>query len=115
MITKTLSKETIDTIFATAKVQWDYVFGLYRTAIDNWDEVLHVHGYPATSPNTAEYIWQKAIRYDKEHHPDVLSGGAWMNNGFAVDKTMPDWTVQYDEDIVEYGTGLEIQDDVIDE
>lgn len=111
MITKTLSKETIDTIFATAKVQWDYVFGLYRTAIDNWDSVIKVNGYPEVSPNTSEYIWQKAIRYDKEYHPDVLSGGAWMNNGWGIDKTMPDWAVQYDEDIIEYGTELELQDE----
>jgi len=110
MITKTLSKDTIDTIFATAKEQWDYAVGLYKAAIDNYDAIIKLHGYPATSPLTAEYIWQKAIRYDKEYHPDILSGGLWMNYGFGADKNVEPWTVQYDEDIIEYGTELELQE-----
>lgn len=110
MITKSLSKATIDTIFEMANDQWEYGIGLYKVAIDNYDTVFRLHGYPKTSPTTSEYIWAKAIRYDKEHHPGVLSGVLWMNHGFEIDKTMPDWTVQYDEDIVEYGTELELQE-----
>lgn len=110
MITKTLSKDTIDTIFEIANEQGDYCLGLYSYVISNWNAVVNVEGYPKISPETGEYIFSKAIAYDKEHHPNVLAGGLWLNYGFSLDKNVEPWTVQYDEDIIEYGTELELQD-----
>lgn len=110
MITKTLSKDTIDTIFEMANEQGDYCLSLYSYAIPNWNAVISVNGYPKVNQETADYIFGKAIEYDKVHHPDVLSGGLWLNYGFGVDEHCEPWTVQYDEDIVQYGTELELQD-----
>lgn len=89
-----LSKETIDRIFAEAKHQTDYIIGLYRVAFPNFDEIQHVNGYPTVSTKTTDYIFIKAIEFDKRVHPDVLAGGAWMNNGFSNEKNMPDWVVE---------------------
>lgn len=110
MITKSLSKATIDTIFEMANEQGDYCMSLYSYAIPNWNTVISVNGYPKISSETSVYIFSKAIAYDKEHHPDVIAGGLWLNYGFGVDKNVEPWTVQYDEDIIEYGTELELQE-----
>ena len=110
MITKSLSKETIDTIFEMAKEQSDYALGLYTYVVDNWDAVISVNGYPKVNQETADYIFGKAIEYDKAHHPDVLSGGLWLDYGFGVGEHCEPWTVQYDEDIIQYGTELELQE-----
>ena len=110
MITKPLSKATIDTIFEMANEQGDYCLSLYSYVIPNWDGVISVKGYPKISPETGEYIFSKAIAYDKEHHPDVIAGGLWLNYGFDIDKNVEPWTVQYDEDDVQYGTELELQE-----
>jgi len=48
--------------------------------------------------------------FEKVHHPDVLSGGLWLNYGFGVGEHCEPWTVQYDEDDVQYGTELELQE-----
>lgn len=110
MITKSLSKATIDTIFEMANEQGDYCLSLYSYAISNWNTVISVNGYPKVNPETAEYIFGKAIEYDKVHHPNVVFGGLWLNYGFGIDKNVEPWTVQYDEDDVQYGTELELQD-----
>lgn len=35
------------------------------------------------------------MKFDQEHHPDVMNGGLWMNNGFSSDhdEKMGDWEV----------------------
>lgn len=111
MITKTLSKDTIDAIFEMADDQGDYCIGLYYYAIPNWSAVISLNGYPKVNPETAEYIFNKAIEYDKVYHPNVLFGGLWLNYGFGVGESIEPWTLQYDEDDVQYGTELEPQDE----
>jgi len=111
MITKTLSKDTIDAIFEIANEQSNYCMGFYYYAIPNWSTVISLNGYPKVNPETARYIFRKAIEYDKVHHPNVVFGGLWLSYGFRVDKNTPVWTLQYDEDDVQYGTELELQDE----
>ena len=88
-----LSRETICAIFYEAKHQADYVIELYRHVYPNWDTIEKVDGYPTISKKTNEYIFARAIAFDKQSHPDVLSGGLWLNNGFRTDETMDDWLV----------------------
>lgn len=97
-----LPKITIDAIFASAHHQADYVIGLYRQAVPDWDKVEHVNGYPQIGKSTADYIFMKAIEFDKRVHRDVLAGGCWMNNGFSVSNDITDWTVEVESDIVKY-------------
>lgn len=87
-----LTPEMIDKVFADAKHQADYVIGLYRIAYPDFDNIAHVDGFPSISHETADYIFKKAIDFDAIHHPDVVKGGAWLNNGFTVDD-VTDWTV----------------------
>jgi len=90
-----LSKKTIDRIFEEAKTQDDYVIGLHRVVYPDWDDIEKLLGFPHTSKATANYIFGKAIAFDKEHHPNVQAGGAWLNWGFStLDDTVRDWTVR---------------------
>lgn len=91
---KELTKQQIDTIFDEAEHQADYVIALYRCAFPNWDDIEKVNGYPSISKATNEYIFKKAIEFDKVNHPQVLNGGLWLNNGFKTVETMKDWFVR---------------------
>ncbi len=86
-----LSKEAIDQVFEEAVHQGDYLTGLYKLAIPQWDAVHKVKGYPAINNETWKYICRKAMAFDKEHHPQVLAGGAWINKGFSAGETVPEW------------------------
>jgi len=90
-----LTKEVIDQIFEEAEHQADYVIALYEIAYQPtlWDKIEKVKGWPKVSHTTNEYLFQKAIEFDKVHHPNVVAGGAWMNSGFGSEEGMKDWIV----------------------
>ena len=89
-----LTQEMIDNVFETAADQGEAVIGMYKIAFPEWDRITKIHdGYPHVSSDTSTYIFGKAIAFDKEHHPDVLAGGAWMNSGFSGEEGIPDWVV----------------------
>lgn len=89
-----LPKEKIDKAFNEAEHQTEYTIALYRIAYPTlWDQIEKVHGWPKVSKTTNEYIFGKAIEFDREHHPNVMAGGLWMNNGFGSKEDAKDWTV----------------------
>jgi hypothetical protein len=90
-----LTQEVIDKIFEEAEDQGQYFVALYRAIYPDWNDVLKVTEWPKLSKETGTYIMQKAIDFDKIHHPDVINGGLWMNKGFSVDPKMTDeWVVR---------------------
>jgi len=97
---RTLSKETIDSIFANATHQSDYVYGLYKAVIPDWSSVIQFNGYPQVSNNTSSYMMRLAIDFDTKHHPNLVPGGALLNNGFSS-TDMPDWIVRWSESDIE--------------
>ena len=98
-----LLKEQIDEIFEQAKHQVDAALALYRIAFPDWDNIKSLDGHPQVSKYTGTYIFDKFIAFDKEHHPEVVNGGLWMNKGFGsntpVDK---DWRVITSNCKIEY-------------
>ena len=89
-----LSQERIDQVFADAQEQADYVIGLYRLAYPSlWERIKHVQGFPEVSKMTNEYIFTKAIEFDRKHHPQVFAGGCWLNNGFRSEDHRRDWMI----------------------
>ncbi len=90
-----LTQESIDAVFDAATQQSDYLIGLYRIAFPFWDDSASVDGYPVISHNTAGYISQRAIEFDKANHPGVVAGGLVLNNGFSTlsGRRVPDWHV----------------------
>ncbi len=92
-----LSQDTIDEIFEKAEHQTDWFFSLHRIIYPDWEEWpegKRCDGFLQASETTCGYIHSRAIAFDKIHHPDVYAGGLWFNNGFSLDKNIPDWKVR---------------------
>ncbi len=72
----------------------EILVGLYRRAFGaDFDRATKVAEAPRCSQATWQYICLAFQRFDRRRHPDVLPGGLWLNAGFGVDESMPDWTV----------------------
>lgn len=103
MIIKTLKKDELDKLFETKKHQADVVEAIYRMIFTDYDSIEKLNGYPRVSRETNDYFFDKFIAFDKEHSPDVLAGGLWLNKGFSTDEciTVP-FTVVVSANIIEY-------------
>lgn len=108
MFTTTLTKEIIDAFFdkedkAEKPHQSNVIMSLYKYVIPiKWDKIERLNGYPICNETMTNYLFKKFMTFDRKHHPDVVSGGAWMNNGFGTDKTLQDDIVIVDEAIIIY-------------
>ena len=102
MKTIKLSKEAIDKAFEKAKEQADYAISLYKLAFSEWDDIKHVDGYPRVSKTTNKYIFDKAISFDKEKHPNVMNGGLWLDKGFSTNEKVKDWEITLEDCEIEY-------------
>jgi hypothetical protein len=91
---KTNEKE-IQKIFEEAENQYEYLIPLYKLAFgDKWDKIEKITGFPRVGKKLSDLIWKLAINFDKKHHPNVIAGGLWMNNGFSEgDKDFEDWEI----------------------
>ncbi len=88
-----LTKEVIDAAFDAAKHQQDWLLAIYRVAFPRWDDIDGtIDGWPSVSGATWRYICGKSVEFDRKHHPDVMAGGMWLNNGFGQGP-VPDWTI----------------------
>lgn len=92
---KTNEKE-IQKIFEEAENQYEYLMPLYKLAFgDKWDKIEQItSGFPRVGKKLSDLIWKLAINFDKKHHPNVIAGGLWMNNGFSEgDEDFEDWEI----------------------
>jgi len=92
-----LTKEKIDQIFEEAKDQGDYLIRLYKHAFPYWEKIKKIDDWPKVHIKTWLYITEKAISFDKIHHPNVLPGGLWLNNGFSSTDNIKPWHVDISE------------------
>jgi hypothetical protein len=90
-----ITKKQIDNIFEFADDQSIAWLMLYELVYPNWNEINKLDGYPQVNEFTNEYIMSKFIELDKKYHPDVISGGLWLNLGFSSlnTHTLPDWEI----------------------
>jgi hypothetical protein len=84
-------KKQIDQVFEDARDQAEALIGIYKLFMPDYGEIEHISGFPRHGKKLSEYLWDKFIAFDQEHHPDVMAGGAWMNSGFSTDATMMPW------------------------
>lgn len=80
--------------------QYDALMYLYHLVFDDMNNIFKINGYPFINKKTSDYIFMKMIEFDEVNHPNILSGGLWMNSGFSVDDTLPDDVIYYDMDNV---------------
>jgi len=76
--------------------QVDVLVSIYRLVFgDDWDKAVKIDGWPECNKNTWTEICKMFQEFDRTHHPDVLPGGRWMNNGFSsAGKDLSDWEVR---------------------
>lgn len=95
-----LTKAQIDKCFEEAEHQVDYCLALFQIAIPaDWQFIAQTKGYPKIGKKTATYIMEKAIEFDRKHHPNVMNGGRWMSMGFSQlsDVKLDEWAIYLDE------------------
>jgi hypothetical protein len=88
-----ITKEQIEQIFASSNHQAEVVEALYRLAFPDYDDIVKLDGFPEAGERLSKLIWDKFFEFDFAHHPDVMPGGRWMNNGFSTNKKLGDWEV----------------------
>ena len=95
MDTVTLDKDTVEALFKEHDHQSDVVVELYKMVFPDWDNITHVEGWPTVNKATGNKLFNLFIDFDKIHHPKVIRGGLWMNNGFSTveDMGLNDWQV----------------------
>ena len=91
-----LDKEAAEELFVSSSHQADVIIGLYKMAYpDVWDKIASLKGFPKVNKHTAEELCRMFIDFDIKHHPKVMSGGLWLNNGFSSSGNyLDDWQVE---------------------
>ncbi len=86
-----ISQKKIDACFEGKEHQMDVLSALYRLVYDgsseerpSFDDVATVQGWPQASDNVSLCIMRKFADFDAIHHPEVINGGLWLNNGFST-------------------------------
>lgn len=90
-----LSEGAIQACFENQTQQGDVLIAIYRLVFPDWDDIEQIEGWPTVNDKTWKAIARMFMDFDKVHHPTVLAGGAWMNNGFSTvhGAKLRDWEV----------------------
>jgi len=88
-----ITKEQVEQIFATRTHQAEIVVDLYRLVYPDFDRIAKVDGFPAAGKELSRLIWKLAMEFDRKHHPDVMTGGCWLNHGFSTNDKLEPWEV----------------------
>jgi len=99
-----MNKQKVEKLFEGAEHQGDVLLGLYQMIIPRWDEVEKIEHWPSVNSKTWHEIASLFQQFDREHHPEVLPGGAWMNSGFSStdDESVDDWQVDLSSCEIKY-------------
>ena len=106
-----LNQETVEKLFEEHTHQSEVLLALYRMAFPDWDRITSISGYPQLNDKTALHIVELFMAFDRKHHPNVLNGGAWMNQGFGSHGNVGDWEVDLSECAVEY---IEVSENLVE-
>lgn len=76
--------------------QQDVIVDLYRLVLPDWDQIQSLQGYPKIGKELALFICRHFQEFDRNHHPNVMPGGAWLNWGFSVSNTLAPWDISFE-------------------
>ena len=77
-----VDKKIIDACFEVEH-QADAMVNLYKLVFPDWNEIAKIDGFPRCDKDLCVYICRCFIAFDEKHHPNVIKGGLWLNNGFS--------------------------------
>jgi len=80
-------------IFEKSKHQDSVIVQLYKMLFPDWENIQRIEGFPEVGRALNEYIFNLFIEFDREHHPQCLNGGAWINHGFSSNTHLKPWAI----------------------
>ncbi len=83
----------IQKIFDESEHQDCVIAKLYKMVFPDWEQIQQLEGYPEIGQELWCYICNLFIEFDRLHHQKVLKGGAWINYGFSVNKSLEPWEI----------------------
>jgi hypothetical protein len=86
-------KKQLEAIFKNAQHQEEALIEIYKLFIPDWDRVVRVHQWPSCGLEMWQFICRQFQEFDRQHHPEVIPGGAWLNSGFSHGEKLKDWEV----------------------
>lgn len=95
-------KSSIIAIFEKSDHQEQVLIGLYRMVFPDWDQIAKINGYPEAGDDLWKFICRLFQKFDQDHHPDCMPGGAWMNTGFSVNHNLEGWGISFENCQLEY-------------
>ena len=95
-----LTEAQIDTCFEGKTQQSKCLIEIYKLVFPDWDNIIEVKGWPTCGVALWKYICTKFVEFDKVHHPRVINGDMWLNNGFSSSESVKDWEVSIKDVVV---------------
>jgi hypothetical protein len=89
-------KQRILEVFTHNTNQQDVIVDLYKLVLPDWDQIQRLKGHPEVGIELALFICRKFQDFDRQHHPNCMPGGAWMNYGFSVNRELDHWEIAFD-------------------
>ena len=86
-------KAYIQSIFSKHDHQNNVMADLYKLVLPDWDNIQKVEGYPEAGRELSIFISKQFMQFDRQHHPECMAGGAWMNTGFSVNENLGPWQI----------------------
>ena len=92
----------IRTLFQEHDDQGKVIIALYRMVFPDWDRIKSIQDHPETGDSLWKFICREFQKFDQEHQPDCLPGGAWMNLGFSVNRKFGPWEINSENCSITY-------------
>ena len=100
-------KSRIMAIFEKSDHQEQVLIGLYRIAFPDWDQISKIKGYPEVGNEMWLFVCRLFQKFDHDHHPQCMPGGAWMNTGFSVNHKLEGWGISFENCQVEHNKPIQ--------
>ena len=84
-------------IFEDSEHQSSVIVKLYKMLFPDWDKIQRIEGFPVVGQALWKYICNLFIEFDRQHHPECLKGGAWINQGFSSSEKLNPWDISLGE------------------
>lgn len=100
-------KDFIAELFTRHEHQKDVLIEIYKLAFPEWDQISRIKGYPEVGNEMWLYVCRLFQKFDHDHHPHCMPGGAWMNTGFSVNHKLEAWEISFENCQVEYNKPIQ--------
>ena len=80
-------------IFEESDNQNSVLVRLYQLLFPDWEKIERLEGFPEVGQALWSYICNLFIEFDRQHHPGIMKGGTWINQGFSSNTDLDPWEI----------------------